>query len=280
MSSVPFPRFNPYEEEDTALRRLSEHLNAAPTRQEFAPSLSDKISAALVGGSFAIRDPELGLKESRRMIDRPYDEAFSDWKNRGLGLEGAAKVEQQANLNRQRAMQAVAMEMYRQGMLEDRGKRTQGYLDNLSNLQQDREIDNQRNDIRDKNTENYRNQQLGLRKQGLDLNRQRTNAYVDKTKQGSNKGPTVLDNARAGETALKELLMKNPDFSKFIDSDGNVDTKLAEKPEWQGLFHQFVSEYKKRKEEILKNPSSAVNPGFDIELPPEDDEDEDLEDLF
>lgn len=101
-SQLEFPEL-----QNQALSTYKDYLAKAPTREQYNPSIWEKIGAALAGSStaWASKNPGAGLEVTRNFLDDRYNRAVQDWDIKGKGLAAAANIEENENTNKMRTWQ-------------------------------------------------------------------------------------------------------------------------------------------------------------------------------
>lgn len=102
-----FRLFNRFTPKNDAMSAYQQHLDAMPTRDQYAPSKLRRILAGASGFGVGWRNPEAGMKLTESIIDQPFNRATDDWKQKGSVLGAKAEAEQSYNQNEAARMKSL-----------------------------------------------------------------------------------------------------------------------------------------------------------------------------
>jgi len=112
-----------YQPQTTATDRFNELMQQYPKREDYRPGGWRKVAAALA--MFGRGGPQL----AQQVVDKPFQDALSDWSNQVKPAAEAANFERYQNSNsRMMAFQTVAQEL-RQQAIDNKDKIDQGKLE-------------------------------------------------------------------------------------------------------------------------------------------------------
>jgi hypothetical protein len=76
------------------LQAYKKYLTELPNRDDYKPNVMTRVAAGLTGFSQGLRDPGQGVRVASDMLDSGYNDAVTDYRNKGVGLKEQAGLEQ------------------------------------------------------------------------------------------------------------------------------------------------------------------------------------------
>lgn len=241
-----------------AFQALMEHVKNVPQRNK--PSFGRKLAAGLIGGAatFGSRDVGTGMGMVDRTLYSPYYKALEKYKLEGQGLEDAARLEERSSESMRRYLNTASEILNRKKRTEvyEEGKQEQGrhWKATEENTRQANESEKE-----------YRNRMARSAERRAGASERNAAAYAESVKNKGSKQPTPQSVYVADTQAIRESVRNNPQFAKFLDQNGQIDTSKGTEEGYQ----TFINDIERRKKLMLGGVPPVSNPN----LPP-DKEDE------
>ena len=277
-----------------------EALRNVPTRSDYAPSIGRRIAAGIAGAGAGIGgDAAAGMAAGQHIAEQPYNYAMSDYATRLAGYERAAEMEdkqigqslqnigtaaQYQSSNRaynanqhwkQIEAQQKEEDLDIRGFTADTGRQgviNQGkrFGDQTANEQ----TDNAQNAIRDRNTRDYQQGQLGIGGRRADAAAVAAEAARTRAgRAGSNQTPRITEKD-ARDLVLEEMY-SDPDYKGMITvNQGDFGPTFTLNP---NVDRSVLREIQGRIRKKLTASYPSYSPGDDTE---EDEEDPDDDLMF
>ena len=276
------------EQQGPAQSAYRDFLQTQPTREGSQPGKWDRLAAIIGGSTAGLKDPAKGIATAQYFRDRKYNESLEDFKLRGAGLKERAEEERQGMTSKRTIMNDI----YKQMLDEKKARGEQDLRDaqirNYDSQSKEREAPQASDFVRIETPTGYayKNVQTGeqidssqpgmtqYQKEQIriaDENAKSNRIRADKYQPGGGGGrsgyqeytPPQDENA-ASKAALDNVILRNPQWSKFREMDPNAGNWFGGAFGQAEGFDEFTAAVRKEKDRILENgrrSRRAANPG-------------------